>query len=371
MTVTADRAAAGRSGARASGRGPARAAAAEPLSRADRVARGKDARAAAPLEAHAEFAARRIAGSGRAAAGPGGVAGAGAGAGAPRADAGVAVHLLPRRGAPDGGGPRHARPPRGCGSSCAGTRTCRTSARSRRRNGGWSSTSTTSTRPCPGPFEWDVKRLAASFAVAGRDNGFPTKSARKIALAAARATARRCAASPRSATLISGTRAWTSKPAFARDPGSDHREEAQARRRAAGEGPHPGQHAGVRKLTRSSTASRGSSATRHVVPVEEIFADVQADARYEQFCAGPGQIPAHPVVRPPPPARAVHAGPGGPQGRRGRQRRHPRVGVAHGRRGRQRAAVPAGQGSPALGAGRYCGQSRYNNQGERVVEGSA
>jgi uncharacterized protein (DUF2252 family) len=24
----------------------------------------------------------------------------------------------------------------------------------------------------PGPFEWDVKRLAASFAVAGRDNGF-------------------------------------------------------------------------------------------------------------------------------------------------------------------------------------------------------
>src|ERR1700733_2702059 len=55
MTVTADRAAAGRSGARASGRGPARAAAAEPLSRGERVARGKDARAVAPLEAHAEF----------------------------------------------------------------------------------------------------------------------------------------------------------------------------------------------------------------------------------------------------------------------------------------------------------------------------
>ena len=27
----------------------------------------------------------------------------------------------------------------------------------------------------PGPFEWDVKRLAASFAVAGRDNGFTTE----------------------------------------------------------------------------------------------------------------------------------------------------------------------------------------------------
>ena len=37
----------------------------------------------------------------------------------------------------------------------------------------------------PGPFEWDVKRLAASLAVAGRDSGFPGKARRKIALAAA------------------------------------------------------------------------------------------------------------------------------------------------------------------------------------------
>ena len=27
----------------------------------------------------------------------------------------------------------------------------------------------------PGPFEWDVKRMATSFAVAGRDSGFPTR----------------------------------------------------------------------------------------------------------------------------------------------------------------------------------------------------
>jgi hypothetical protein len=37
----------------------------------------------------------------------------------------------------------------------------------------------------PGPFEWDVKRLTASLAVAGRDNGFSAKVRRKIALAAA------------------------------------------------------------------------------------------------------------------------------------------------------------------------------------------
>ena len=37
----------------------------------------------------------------------------------------------------------------------------------------------------PGPFEWDVKRLAASLAVAGRDNGFAGKDRRQIVLAAA------------------------------------------------------------------------------------------------------------------------------------------------------------------------------------------
>jgi uncharacterized protein (DUF2252 family) len=36
----------------------------------------------------------------------------------------------------------------------------------------------------PGSFEWDVKRLATSFVVAGRDNGFNRKESRKVALAA-------------------------------------------------------------------------------------------------------------------------------------------------------------------------------------------
>ncbi len=36
----------------------------------------------------------------------------------------------------------------------------------------------------PGPFEWDVKRLAASVAVAGRENGFSRKQCRKAVLAA-------------------------------------------------------------------------------------------------------------------------------------------------------------------------------------------
>jgi uncharacterized protein (DUF2252 family) len=38
----------------------------------------------------------------------------------------------------------------------------------------------------PGPFEWDVKRLMASFAVAGRERGFSSKKRKDIVLAAAR-----------------------------------------------------------------------------------------------------------------------------------------------------------------------------------------
>ena len=39
----------------------------------------------------------------------------------------------------------------------------------------------------PGPFEWDVKRLVASFAVAGRDRGFNAKQRRSVNTTAARA----------------------------------------------------------------------------------------------------------------------------------------------------------------------------------------
>ena len=34
----------------------------------------------------------------------------------------------------------------------------------------------------PGPWEWDVKRLAASFAIAGRENGFKAKQRREVVL---------------------------------------------------------------------------------------------------------------------------------------------------------------------------------------------
>jgi hypothetical protein len=63
--------------ARASDKGSARAGTVDQLSRADRVARGKDARAVTPLESHAEFAPAGSRGSGRAAPGAGQEPGAG------------------------------------------------------------------------------------------------------------------------------------------------------------------------------------------------------------------------------------------------------------------------------------------------------
>ena len=109
MTAPADGVVAKRSGARAPGRAIARLTTEERLSRADRVARGKDARAVAPLESHAQFEP----GAARDPVGlllqSGAVTGSGAGAGPAWADAGVGVHLLSGCCAADGRGPgRHA-----------------------------------------------------------------------------------------------------------------------------------------------------------------------------------------------------------------------------------------------------------------------
>jgi uncharacterized protein (DUF2252 family) len=69
----------------------------------------------------------------------------------------------------------------------AGTRTCPTSARSPERNLVFDVNDFDET--LPGPFEWDVKRLAASLAEAGRDNGFPPRTAAQPSLRRLKATA--------------------------------------------------------------------------------------------------------------------------------------------------------------------------------------
>src|SRR5438105_4209289 len=184
MTVKTKSAAARRPGTRVSGRGPARTAAVEQLSRADRIARGKDARAAAPLESHGEFRPGRSRDP---------------------------VELLlgqAKTRVPELVPVRHGRMLvsaftfyRGAAlpmaadlatTPASGLRVQLCGDAHLSNFGAFASPERNLVfdvndfdETIPGPFEWDVKRLAASLAVAGRDNGFPAKARRKIALAAA------------------------------------------------------------------------------------------------------------------------------------------------------------------------------------------
>ncbi|MGO9194475.1 MAG: DUF2252 domain-containing protein, partial [Streptosporangiaceae bacterium] len=134
----------------------------------------------------------------------------------------------------------------------------------------------------PGPFEWDVKRLAASLAVAGRDNGFPARDRRKIALAAGEGyrTAMRGFAEQ---TFLDVWYAHLDiEPAV-----SQFRSQIKAKRLKEFEKLLAKAH------TRDSTQALGKLTTvvdgrrkiisdpPTIVPVEEVFSDVQAGAIYE------------------------------------------------------------------------------------------
>ena len=58
----------------------------------------------------------------------------------------------------------------------------------------------------PGPFEYDVKRMAASFTIAARNNGFAKSDRRAITRNAVAPTARRSPSSPRCRCSPCGTR---------------------------------------------------------------------------------------------------------------------------------------------------------------------
>ena len=212
MTVTANRAAARKSSTpstRASARRPAQSSAVEPLSRADRAALGKDARAVAPLESHAEFSP-----------------------GAGRDPVGLLLGQAASR-VPELVPVRHGRmlvSPftfyRGAalpmaadlaGTPASGLRVQLCGDAHLSNFGAFASPERRLVfdvndfdETLPGPFEWDVKRLAASLAVAGRANGFPAKARRKIALAAAERYRTAMRDSRRSRSWTCGTRTWTS-----------------------------------------------------------------------------------------------------------------------------------------------------------------
>ncbi len=262
-------------------RGPAQTGTVEQLSRADRVARGKDARAVAPLEAHAEFAP-----------------------GKSRDPVGLLLGQAESR-VPELMPIRHGRmlvSPftfyRGAALPMAADLAATPASGLRVQLCGDAHLSNFGAfasperrlvfdvndfdETLPGPFEWDVKRLAASLAVAGRDNGFPAKARRKIVLAAAegyRTAMRGFAQQP---FLDVWYAHLDIEPAI-----GEFRSQVKAERFKAAEKLLAKAHSSdsTKALGKLTTVVDGRrqiiSDPPMIVPIEEVFAEVQTDAIYE------------------------------------------------------------------------------------------
>ena len=222
----------------------------------------------------------------------------------------------------------------------------------------------------PGPFEWDVKRLAASLSVAGRDNGFPAKDRRRIVLAA-----------------VEGYR--TAMRGFAQQPLLDvwyahmdieqtvglFRSQIKAKRFKAGEAML------AKARTRDSMQALGKLTTvvegrrqiisdpPVVVPVEELFSDMQADTIYEELRSVVGkyrrtlqsdrrhlleQFTLVQLAR-----KVVGVGSVGTRAW---------ILLMDGGDGIEPLFLQAKEAQPSVLA-EYCGRSKYSNEGERVVTG--
>jgi uncharacterized protein (DUF2252 family) len=358
-----------KAGGRTAKRSSPRASDAVPLSHPDREARGKDARAVAPLESHAEFR-------------PGGS----------RDPVGLLLGQAESR-VPELVPIRHGRmlvSPftfyRGAalpmaadlaGTPASGLRVQLCGDAHVSNFGAFASPERRLVfdvndfdETLPGPFEWDVKRLAASLSVAGRDNGFPVKDRRKIVLAA-----------------VEGYR--TAMRGFAQQPLLDvwyahmdieqiisqFRSQIKAKRFKAGE------KLLAKARTRDSMQALGKLTTvvdgrrqiisdpPVVVPVEELFSGMQADTIYEELRSVVGKY-----------RRTLQS-----------DRRHlleqftlvqlarKVVGVGSvGTRawillmdagdGIEPLFLQAKEAQPSVLA-EYCGRSKYSNEGERVVAG--
>ena len=152
---------------------------------AERAARGKAERKLVPLSAHGEWQPASDRPDPVSLLEEQAATGARAGADPLRPNAGLAVHVLPRRRLPDGRRPgEHAAT--GLSVQLCGDAHLSNfgvfAAPDRRLVFSINDFDET----LPGPFEWDVKRLVASFAVAGRDRGFDTQQRKSVNLAVAR-----------------------------------------------------------------------------------------------------------------------------------------------------------------------------------------
>ena len=222
----------------------------------------------------------------------------------------------------------------------------------------------------PGPFEWDVKRLAASLAVAGRDNGFTAKARRKITLAAAESyrTAMRAFAEQ---SLLE---VWYAHVDIEQAIG-EFRSQIKAKRFKAAEKLLAKAHTAdsTKALSKLTTLVDGKrriiSDPPMIVPIEEVFADREASAIYQEIRTVLGkygrtlqsdrrhlleQFTLVQVAR-----KVVGVGSVGTRAW---------IVLMDAGDGTEPLFLQAKEAQPSVLA-EHCGSSRYTNQGERVVAG--
>ena len=207
----------------------------------------------------------------------------------------------------------------------------------------------------PGPWEWDVKRMAASFEVAGRELGFSAADRRDVVLAGAREYRRAMRRAAKMGVLeawyshltVDDLMTWIAREVRAGrlgkgEAGEAARDVAKARTRVH-------QRAFRRLTTEIDGKIRIAADPPLVVPIDDLVEAGTAREHVEEWMrlagarlpqvAGGGASPDGGV-----PLRRH-----GAQGGGRRQRRHPRLDPAvRGSRPRQ-SPVPAGQGSAGLG----------------------
>jgi len=267
-----------------------------------------------------------------------------------RPDARLGVHVLPRRRLPDGLRSRGDAAHRAAHAALRRRATSPTSASSPRPTGRSSSASTTSDETLPGPFEWDVKRLVASFAVAGRDRGFGEALREQINLEVTRSYRE----SMQQAAVTNNLALWYTR--IDAEPVVERwRAQASAK--------------DLKRLEKNVAKTRAKDSMKAfdkltvivdgeprivadppvIVPIEEIAGDQVH--MLDEFLHGVIRSYRSTLARRPPQApRALPLYPRRPEGRRRRQRRHARVHLpADGTRQRG-SAVPPVQGGAAVGA---------------------
>ena len=281
MTEKTEDAVRRRTAARASGKGSVRAGTDEQLSRADREARGKDARAAAPLESQAEFGPDRS-----------------------RDPVGLLLEqeksrvpeLLPIRHGRMLVSPftffRGAALPMAADLATTPASGLRVQLCGDAHLANFGAFASPSRRlvfdvndfdeTLPGPFEWDVKRLAASLAVAGRDNGFPAKDRRKIVLAGVeryRTAMREFAGQPFLAVWYAHLDV---EDTIAKFQSQLKKSRVKATKKMVAKAHTADSMKALRKLTTQDGGQRRIISDPPLIePVEEVFADAQAGAIYQ------------------------------------------------------------------------------------------